>query len=147
MHLYTKGASLHPHICAPSEWKPAVPVIFAPVRVYICTFRVIFAPSGCQNCFFDCQYYYLGFHWRSQDLILGRAVICEGAKRLIPSERSERGGCVGGGCPPTTVGRFYVVENSCMKTALCTNPIIFPLLKISFTPIMGEHGPLCILYR
>ena len=24
-------------------------------------------------------------------------------------------------------------------------PYIFPLLKISFTPIKGEHGPLCIL--
>ena len=24
-------------------------------------------------------------------------------------------------------------------------PYIFPLLKISFTPIKGDHGPLCIL--
>ena len=36
--------------------------------------------------------------------------MCEGAKRPIPSERSERGG--GGG---QTVGRFF--ENSSMKTA------------------------------
>ena len=54
--------------------------------------------------------------WRSQDFILGGAVICEGAKRPSPSERSERGGeGVGGGCPPPTVGRFF--ENFCMKTA------------------------------
>ena len=31
-----------------------------------------------------------------------------------------------------------------MWGGICTNPI-FPLLQISFTPIKGEHGPLCIL--
>ena len=32
-----------------------------------------------------------------------------------------------------------------MWGGICTNPIIFPLLKISFTPIKGDRGPLCIL--
>ena len=48
--------------------------------------------------------YILGFcwvlmQWRSQDFILGGAVICEGAKRPSPSERGGEG--VGGGCPPS----------------------------------------------
>ena len=74
-------------------------------------------------------------------------------------ERAERARG-GGGCPPPTVGRFF--ENLCMKMAVSStlNDIIrgsyvrwhmyqshniFPLLKISFTPIKGDHGPLCIL--
>ena len=74
------------------------------------------------------------------------------------SEATERGE---GGVPPPTVGRFF--ENSCMKTAfsstlndiigggvvmwggMYTNPLYIPLFKIYFTPIKGEHGPLCIL--
>ena len=62
----------------------------------------------------------------------------------------------GPGVPPSTEGRFFVVENSCMKTAFsCTlmpllggnyvrwhiNPLYIPLLKLSFTPIKGSMGP------
>ena len=48
--------------------------------------------------------------------VLSAARICQrGPKR--GSEATERGAGCGRGVPPPTVGRFFVVENSCMKTA------------------------------
>ena len=79
--------------------------------------------------------------WRSQDFILGGAVICEGAKRPSPSERSERGGG-GGGCGRATVGRFF--ENLCMKTAFSStlNYIIRGYLcEVAYVPIPYNYIP------
>ena len=75
-------------------------------------------------------------------------------------ERAER--ARGGGRFPLPRYGDIFFENSCIKTVFSSTlndiirgqlckvayvpiPCIFPLFKIYFTPIKGEHGPLCIL--
>ena len=43
--------------------------------------------------------------WRNEPKHLGGHNLCEGAKRPSPRERGEG---VGGGCPPPTVGSFFI---------------------------------------
>ena len=77
------------------------------------------------------------------------------------SEVTEMGEGVGGGFPPSHGREIFlkiVYENGIFfhtkwhykgvvicEVAYVPIPYIFPLLKISFTPIKGDHGPLCIL--